>query len=72
MIQRVSAEGHSDSGRIELAPDTPEADNARRLVESGADILVVSSGLYQHAAPLESLREKRQETPKRKHGNIPL
>lgn len=32
-------------------------DNAARLVESGADILVVSSGIFQHASPKESLRE---------------
>ena len=37
-----------------------KADNARRLVESGADILVVSSGIYQHPTPEKSLIELRQ------------
>lgn len=36
-----------------------KANNAKRLVEAGADVLVVSSGMYQHAKPLESLREIR-------------
>ncbi|HKQ47728.1 MAG TPA: ribulose-phosphate 3-epimerase [Phycisphaerae bacterium] len=35
-------------------------DNARRLVDAGADILVVSSGIFQNAKPEESLREIRQ------------
>lgn len=33
--------------------------NAKRLVEAGADILVVSSGIYQHATPEKSLVELR-------------
>lgn len=33
--------------------------NAKRLVEAGADILVVSSGIYQHATPETSLVELR-------------
>lgn len=37
-----------------------KADNARRLVDAGADILVVSSGLYAHPHPLESLSEIRR------------
>ncbi len=37
-----------------------KADNARRLVDAGADILVVSSGLYAHPHPLESLNEIRR------------
>lgn len=34
--------------------------NARQLVEAGADVLVVSSALYSHANPIESLNEIRQ------------
>jgi ribulose-phosphate 3-epimerase len=34
-----------------------KASNAKRLVEAGADILVVSSGIFQHAKPEESVRE---------------
>lgn len=34
--------------------------NAKRLVEAGADILVVSSGIYQHATPEKSLVELRE------------
>lgn len=37
-----------------------KADNAKRLVEAGADILVVSSGLFQHPTPDKSLAEIRQ------------
>ncbi|MCG8407190.1 MAG: ribulose-phosphate 3-epimerase [Phycisphaerales bacterium] len=37
-----------------------KADNASRLVEAGADILVVSSGIYGHANPAESLNEIRR------------
>lgn len=37
-----------------------KAHNARQLVEAGADILVVSSGMYNHANPLESLNEIRR------------
>ena len=37
-----------------------KASNARQLVEAGADILVVSSGMYQHANPDESLNESRR------------
>lgn len=33
--------------------------NAKRLVDAGADILVVSSGIYQHATPEKSLVELR-------------
>jgi len=36
-----------------------KAHNARQLVEAGADVLVVSSGLYGHAQPEESLSEMR-------------
>ena len=36
-----------------------KADNAKRLVEAGADILVVSSGIYGHPRPTDSLRELR-------------
>lgn len=36
-----------------------KANNARRLVEAGADILVVSSGMFQHPRPPESLKEIR-------------
>lgn len=32
-------------------------DNAAKLVEAGADILVVSSGIFQHPTPRDSLRE---------------
>ena len=35
-------------------------ENARRLIEAGADILVVSSGIYQHPNPEQSLREIRK------------
>jgi ribulose-phosphate 3-epimerase len=37
-----------------------KAENARALVEAGADILVVSSGIFQHRLPRESLQEIRQ------------
>ena len=37
-----------------------KAANARRLVEAGADILVLSSGIYGHANPDESLKEVRR------------
>lgn len=37
-----------------------KAHNARRLVESGADILVVSSAMYGHENPDESLNEIRR------------
>jgi len=37
-----------------------KADNARRLVEAGADNLVVSSGIFAHPNPDESLREIRR------------
>jgi len=37
-----------------------KASNAKRLVEAGADVLVVSSGMYQHSNPEESLREIRR------------
>ena len=33
--------------------------NAARLIEAGADVLVVSSGMYGHERPEESLRELR-------------
>jgi ribulose-phosphate 3-epimerase len=33
--------------------------NAKRLVEAGADVLVLSSGIYGHANPAESLKEVR-------------
>lgn len=36
-----------------------KAHNAKRLVEAGADCLVVSSGMYGHARPEESLNEIR-------------
>ena len=36
------------------------SDNAKRLIEAGADILVVSSGMYQHPRPEESLNEIRR------------
>lgn len=36
-----------------------KANNARRLVEAGADILVVSSGMYGHSNPDQSLNEIR-------------
>lgn len=35
-------------------------ENAAQLVEAGADILVVSSGIFQHPNPAESLHEIRQ------------
>ncbi len=35
-------------------------ENAKALVDAGADILVVSSGIYQHPMPAESLREIRR------------
>ena len=38
-----------------------KAANARRLLDAGADILVVSSGIYQHANPLQSLKELRAQ-----------
>lgn len=37
-----------------------KAENAKRLVEAGADTLVVSSGMYQHSTPEGSLREIRR------------
>ena len=37
-----------------------KAHNARRLVESGADILVVSSAMYGHENPDASLNEIRR------------
>ncbi|MFH1419059.1 MAG: ribulose-phosphate 3-epimerase [Planctomycetota bacterium] len=37
-----------------------KAHNARALVEAGADILLLSSGIFSHANPLESLNEVRQ------------
>jgi ribulose-phosphate 3-epimerase len=37
-----------------------KASNARRLVEAGADILVVSSGIFDHAKPGQSLNEIRR------------
>jgi ribulose-phosphate 3-epimerase len=37
-----------------------KATNAKRLVEAGADILVVSSGIFQHPKPAESLHEIRR------------
>ncbi|MFQ5412155.1 MAG: ribulose-phosphate 3-epimerase [Phycisphaerae bacterium] len=37
-----------------------KAHNARRLVEAGADVLVLSSGIYAHANPEESLNEVRR------------
>ncbi|MBN2563780.1 MAG: ribulose-phosphate 3-epimerase [Phycisphaerae bacterium] len=37
-----------------------KANNARQLVEAGADVLVVSSGIYAHANPDESLNEIRR------------
>lgn len=36
-----------------------KSSNAKRLVEAGADILVVSSGIFQHPEPLSSLQEIR-------------
>jgi acetyl-CoA carboxylase carboxyltransferase component len=36
------------------------------------DIIPPAESRLRLIAALESLREKRQETPKRKHGNIPL
>ncbi len=36
------------------------ADNARRLVEAGADVLVVSSAMYGHSDPERSLEEIRR------------
>lgn len=41
-----------------------KADNARRLVEAGADILVVSSGIFSHPRPQDSLKEIRQSLGK--------
>lgn len=35
-------------------------DNARRLVDAGADILVVSSGIFQHPQPEQSLHDIRR------------
>lgn len=35
-------------------------DNARRLVDAGADILVVSSGIFQSPNPVESLNDIRR------------
>lgn len=37
-----------------------KASNARRLVEAGADILVLSSGIYQHPKPEKSLDQVRR------------
>ncbi len=37
-----------------------KAHNARRLIESGADVLVVSSAMYGHENPDESLNEIRR------------
>lgn len=36
-----------------------KADTARQLIEAGADILVVSSGIFQNPQPRESLRQIR-------------
>lgn len=36
-----------------------KADNAAQLIEAGADILVVSSGIFQHPRPEASLKEIR-------------
>jgi len=36
-----------------------KAHNAKQLIEAGADMLVVSSGLYGHERPQDSLREIR-------------
>lgn len=36
-----------------------KAHNAKQLVEAGADVLVVSSAMYSHEKPDESLREIR-------------
>lgn len=52
---------------IDRAPSTAtitvdggvKAENARQLVEAGADILVVSSGIFQHPRPAQSLAEVR-------------
>jgi ribulose-phosphate 3-epimerase len=35
-------------------------DNAKKLVDAGADILVVSSAMYQHPSPESSLKEIRR------------
>lgn len=37
-----------------------KADNARRLVSAGADILVVSSGIFSHPDPRVSLKQIRE------------
>ena len=37
-----------------------KAHNAKRLVEAGADILLLSSGIYAHSNPEESLNEVRR------------
>ncbi len=37
-----------------------KAGNAAQLIESGTDILVVSSGIFAHAEPLASVREIRE------------
>jgi ribulose-phosphate 3-epimerase len=37
-----------------------KASNAARLVQAGADILVLSSGIYQHPKPETSLEEVRR------------
>ncbi|MEK6643867.1 MAG: ribulose-phosphate 3-epimerase [Planctomycetota bacterium] len=36
-----------------------KAANAKKLIDAGADILVVSSGIYQHPTPEKSLEELR-------------
>lgn len=41
-----------------------KASNAGALLAAGADILVVSSGIYQHPRPLESLKELRAQAAK--------
>jgi len=41
-----------------------KASNAGALLAAGADILVVSSGIYQHPRPLESLNELRAQAAK--------
>jgi len=42
-----------------------KAENARALVEAGADVLVVSSGIFSHARPARSLAEVRSAIGKK-------
>lgn len=52
--------GQSSSGATITVDGGVKAGNARRLIDAGADILVVSSGIFTHSHPEESLKEIRR------------